>query len=284
MGLPSSTPLPSLISLFLFPVSQYKINITNNISTNNYRGSHSQDEKKEICVFPVKFVFSPVLDELKLNFPNDCRTSDIYQNNNNTSNDISNFDSHCLFNYEKDFRSKVSNKCDNTNSKKNLKSSLNCMMGKNNTYMIPTPNPNPNLHPHNEIHSHPHSYTHPYLESGTVTNTPRGNLDNNSSKSVNNIKTKMNKLTVVTENKFLSSENNSVAFKEFDQLCSRTIGPSIEVNIPQNENFNIHKNSNIALISNDTSRDRNSNQNYNSFSSEASKFLALLPDYTYLVS
>ena len=100
-------------------------------------------------------------------------------------------------------------------------------MGKNNTYMIPTPNPNPNLHPHNEIHSHPHSYTHTYLESGTVTNTPRGNLDNNSSKSVNNIKTKMNKLTVVTENKFLSSENNSVAFKEFDQLCSRTIGPSI---------------------------------------------------------
>ena len=198
MGLPFSTPLPSLISLFLFPVSQYKINITNNISTDNYRGSHSQDEKKEICVLPVKFVFSPVLEDLKLNFPNDCRTSDIYQNNNNTSNDISNFDSHCLFNYEKDFRSKVSNKCDNTNSKKNLKSSLNCMMGKNNTYMIPTPNPNPNLHPHNEIHSqpHPHSYTHPYLESGTLTNTPRGNLDNNSSKSVNNIKTKMNKLTV----------------------------------------------------------------------------------------
>ena len=302
--LPLSTPMSSVLSSLLFPATQYKVNITNNISNNDSCDSHYQEKKEEFCAFPVNFISSPAFPNRKFQFLNDCTTSDIYKNSNNSSDNTLNCDSHYLFDNVKDFRSNGSNKYYNRNLKEHFNVSLNCMMGNNNTIIIPASHVHPQTHPHTQsqtqtqTHTHSHSpshlhpHPHPHIEFGVFINTLRGCPDNNSSKSVNNINTKTNKLTVVTENKFFSSENNSVAFKEFDQLCSRTIGPSVEAfknmqdNISQNESMNNHKNSNIILISNDPIGDRtsNQNQNQNSLSSEASKFLSLLPDYTYLVS
>ena len=304
MVLPLSTPMSSVLSSLLFPATQYKVNITNNISNNDSCDSHYQEKKEEFCAFPVNFISSPAFPNRKFQFLNDCTTSDIYKNSNNSSDNTLNCDSHYLFDNVKDFRSNGSNKYYNRNLKEHFNVSLNCMMGNNNTIIIPASHVHPQTHPHTQsqtqtqTHTHSHSpshlhpHPHPHIEFGVFINTLRGYPDNNSSKSVNNINTKTNKLTVVTENKFFSSENNSVAFKEFDQLCSRTIGPSVEAfknmqdNISQNESMNNHKNSNIILISNDPIGDRtsNQNQNQNSLSSEASKFLSLLPDYTYLVS
>ena len=298
MVLPLSTPISSVLSSLLFPAYQYKMNITNNISNNDSCDSHYQEKKEEFCAFPLNFISSPVFHNRKFQFLNDCTTSDICKNSDYSSDNISNSDSHYLFHNVKDFRSNLSNKYDNRNLKEHFNASLNCMMGNNNTIIIPASHAHPHTHPHTQTqthtHSHSHPQPHPHLEFGAFINTLRGYPDNNSSKSVNNINTKTNKLTVVTENKFFSTENNSVAFKEFDQLCSRTIGPSVEAfknmqdNISQNDSMNNHKNSNIVLISNDPIGDRksnqNQNQNQNSLSLEASKFLSLLPDYTYLVS
>ena len=264
---PLPSPFPSSISLLLSCSTSEHIKYVNDINDKYSNNDHDSDTLSScfpIPAIPLSSSKSPPLTTMMKRISylsNDCITqNNDYHNCTSLSGNLSNSNFNHLNHCNDGDHTNLINEYHDKKMKYDFYLSSNCITGNNST--------NTNI------------VSLPHLEFGIITNSRGGNPDNNSCKSVEIVNTN---LTVVTENKFLSSENNSIAFKEFDQLCSRTIGSSVEVfrnlqeSVPGSQDLHIPKNSNHI-------QDEKNDNNILSLSIEASNFLTMLPDYSYLIS